>query len=59
MWIILQFYVICVGIRAVTATIYVAINVSKNTHGITAIDVTCYIVTSIDVVDVTRQHPDT
>ena len=48
----LQSSVISIGIRPVTTTIDITLDTAVDTHGITAIDITGYIVSTIDVVDV-------
>ena len=52
--VIFQLLVIRIGIRAVTASIDIAMDAGVNVHGITAIDLTLDIVSAIDIIDVTR-----
>ena len=54
--IILQLLIVSIGIRAVTATIYITINGGIDTDGIATSHLTCYIVTAIDVVHMTTQN---
>ena len=59
MWIILQFIIVRISIRAITATIDITVDMGHDTYGITGIDVTRDIVTAIHVVDMTSQYSDT
>ena len=56
---VFQVWIIGIGIRAVTAAIDAAANAGIDTHGIAAIDLSCDIVTTIDVVDVTATNQHT
>ena len=58
-WAVLQVRIVRIGIRAVTATIDVAIDMGKDTHRVATIDITGDVVTAIDIDDMTRQHSDT
>ena len=52
-------YRICIWVCTITTTIYITIYGSMNTDSITAIDNTCYVVTTIDVIDMSTIYQHT
>ena len=56
---VLQCRVVGIGIRAVTATIDIAMNGGQDSHRVTTIDISRDIVTAIDIVDVTAEDSRT